>query len=72
MRNKTQEKRMALRSLMNIRMPGWMKDDVIRVQDELTMRSTVLQGCSLGKIERVIFNVFKNEDKGIYIGNFEN
>lgn len=72
MRNKTQEKRMALRSLMNIRMPGWMKDDVIRVQDELTMRSTVLQGCSLGKIERVIFNVFKDEDKGIYIGNFEN
>lgn len=28
------EKRMALRSLMNIRMPGNMKDDVIRVQDE--------------------------------------
>lgn len=27
-------KRMALRSLMNIRMPGWMKEDVIRVQDE--------------------------------------
>lgn len=28
------EKRMALRSLMNIRMPGWMKEDVLRVQDE--------------------------------------
>ena len=30
-----EEKRMALRSLMNIRMPGWMKEDVIRVQDEV-------------------------------------
>ena len=29
-----EEKRMALRSLMNIRMPGKMADDVIRVQDE--------------------------------------
>lgn len=28
------EKRMALRSLMNIRMPGWMKEDVLKVQDE--------------------------------------
>lgn len=28
------EKRMALRSLMNIRMPGWMKEDVVKVQDE--------------------------------------
>ena len=45
---------------------------LFRVTDALTMRSTVLQGCSLGKIERVIFNVFKDEDKGIYIGNFEN
>ena len=29
-----EEKRMALRSLMNIRMPGKMADDVVRVQDE--------------------------------------
>ena len=29
-----EEKRMALRSLMNIRMPGPMKEDVIRIQDE--------------------------------------
>jgi len=29
-----EEKRMALRSLMNIRMPGWMKEEVVRVQDE--------------------------------------
>ncbi len=28
------DKRMALRSLMNIRMPGWMKEEVVRVQDE--------------------------------------
>ena len=28
------EKRMALRSLMNICMPGWMKEDVVKVQDE--------------------------------------
>ena len=28
------EKRMALRSLMNIRMPGEMAEDVVRVQDE--------------------------------------
>ncbi len=28
------EKRMALRSLMNIRMPGEMAQDVVRVQDE--------------------------------------
>ena len=28
------EKRMALRSLMNIRMPGKMAEDVVRVQDE--------------------------------------
>ena len=29
-----EDKRMALRSLMNIRMPGWMKEEVVRVQDE--------------------------------------
>ena len=28
------EKRTALRSLMNIRMPGSMAEDVVRVQDE--------------------------------------
>ena len=29
-----QEKRMVLRSLMNIRMPGAMDEDVLRMQDE--------------------------------------
>ncbi|MCM1136796.1 MAG: protein-ADP-ribose hydrolase [Clostridium sp.] len=28
------DKRMALRSLMNIRMPGYMKEDVVRIQNE--------------------------------------
>lgn len=38
------EKRMALRSLMNIRMPGGMADEVIRVQDEFLSREAEEKG----------------------------
>ena len=39
-----EEKRMALRSLMNIRMPGKMADDVVRVQDEFLSEETREKG----------------------------
>ena len=38
------EKRMALRSLMNIRMPGEMAEDVVRVQDESSLRKRKRKG----------------------------
>lgn len=39
-----EEKRMALRFLMNIRMPGKMADDVVRVQDEFLSEETREKG----------------------------
>lgn len=39
-----EDRRMALRSLMNIRMPGRMKEDVLRVQDEFLSEEAVEKG----------------------------
>ena len=57
----TEGKRRILRSLMNIRMPRKMDEAVLSVQTVTGWLSE-----HPGGMERVIFNVFKDEDKAYY------
>lgn len=73
-----ESKRMALRSLMNIRMPKKMADDIVSAQDEfLTLEAKEKGIVTLSDIktvreqygsefDRIIFNVFKDLDKEYY------
>jgi len=70
----TAGKRQLLRSLMNIRMPGEMPEEVLKIQDFPNRRAakiavhTVKEWLAAhpGKADRVIFNVFKDEDRSYY------